>query len=90
MPLELLVLLLAWAAIVSLLVVLPWLVIRLTVRVLETDVSKSGAEHAQQRQPTDAETGTALSREPDDIVEPAPVPTTSDEDTDRPHPGGKG
>jgi hypothetical protein len=38
MPFEMLLLLLVWAATVGLIVVVPWVVVRLTVRVLEMDV----------------------------------------------------
>lgn len=71
MPVKLLLLLLAWAVTVSLLVVLPWAVIQLVVKVLEADVSKPGAdhEHAQPRQPLDTAVVTALSRETDDASE---------------------
>lgn len=91
MPVELLLLVLAWAAIVSLLVVLPWAVIRLAVGVLEADVSMPGAdhEHAQPIQTQDAAAIAALSREPDEAVEPADVvPATGapHKDTDRFHP----
>lgn len=87
MPVELLLLLLAWAASISLLVALPWAAIRLTVKVLETDVSEPGADHerAQPRQPSDASTGTALSRESDEPVEPDDAvspPATPDADAD--------
>lgn len=87
MPVELLLLVLAWAATLSLIIVLPWTVIRLIVRVLEADVSKRGTKHghAQPRQPPDTEAGTALSREPDtvDPVDPLPATPTPDEDADR-------
>lgn len=87
MPVELLLLLLAWAATVSLIVVLPWAAIRLTVRVLEADVSKLGAdhEHVQPRQHPDEAADTALPHEPDDAGEPddvVPPPATPDVDAE--------
>lgn len=87
MPVELLLLLLAWAATISLIVVLPWAVIRVAVRVLEADVSKPGAdhEHAQPRQPPDVAAVTVSSREPRDAgdADDAMGPATSDRDPDR-------
>ncbi|WP_458208007.1 hypothetical protein [Haladaptatus sp. NG-SE-30] len=86
MPVELLLLLLAWVATVSLLVVLPWAVIRLSVVVLEADVSTPGDdhEHGQPHQPPDAPAG--LPRKVDEPVEPddavSPL-TTPDADADR-------
>lgn len=87
MPVELLLLLLTWAATISLFVVLPWAVIRVAVRVLEADVSKPGAdrEHAQPRQPPDAAAVTAPSRESRDAGDSGDAipPATSDGDPDR-------
>ena len=87
MPIELLLLLLAWAVTFSLIVILPWAVIRLTVGLLEADVSKRGSEHghAQPRQLPDTEAVNALSREPDTVepVDPLPATPPSDEDATR-------
>lgn len=75
MPVELLLLLLTWAVTVSLLVVLPWAVIRLAVGVIETRESKLGAdyEHVQSHQPPDEATVTVLLHKPDDAGEPGDV-----------------
>ena len=88
MPVELLLLLLAWAATVSLLIVLPWAIIRFVVGVLEADVSKPGAdhEHAQPRQPPDTAIVTALSHETADASESDDAvssPAVSNGDVDR-------
>lgn len=68
MPDELLVLLLAWAATVSLLVVVPWAVVRLTVGVLEADVSRRGVERARPHQQSDTAVVTS-SRESEERVD---------------------
>ncbi|WP_158056606.1 hypothetical protein [Halorussus halophilus] len=75
MPVELLLLLLAWAAIVSLLVVVPWVVIRLTVAVLEADVSTLGADNEQEQPHQDEAPVAVLSQgsdadDTDDAVSP--------------------
>jgi hypothetical protein len=87
MPIELLFLMLAWAAIVCLLVVIPWAIIRLTVGVLEADVSMPGADRgrAQNQQSTDSTAVTELSREIDDTGDSedvVPSSTLVEEDTD--------
>lgn len=87
MPVELLLLVLAWAAIVSLIVALPWAVIRLAVGVIEADGSKRGAEHehAQPHQPPDEPMDTELPHEPDDAGESGdavPPPARPDANAD--------
>lgn len=71
MPIELLLLVLAWVATFSLIVVVPWVVVRLAVRVLEADVSKLRAdrERAQPHTSLDTVVALALSDEQDDIDE---------------------
>lgn len=87
MPVELLLLLLAWAATTGLVVVLPWLLIRVAVGVIEADVSKPGADHerAQSHQYSDEPADAPLAGTSDERVEPieavAPA-TTSNEDAD--------
>lgn len=88
MPVELLLLLLAWAATVSLLIVVPWAVIRLTVGVLEADVGTSGAdhEHVQPYQSPDEVPVIGPSHESDDADDPndaVPATTLVKEETDR-------
>lgn len=91
MPVELLLFVLAWAATFSLIVVVPWAVVRLAVSVLEADVSTRRADHerAQPHQSTNAPADDALSREsdgpvdPGDAVSPAPTPDADADGTDR-------
>lgn len=86
MPVELLLLLLAWAATVALIVVVPWAVVRFTVRALETDVSKPGAGHerAQPHYPPDAAVGATPSHRSDDASESddGVLTVTPEEDVD--------
>jgi hypothetical protein len=94
MPVEILLILLAWAAIISLLVVVPWAVVRLVVKVLEADVNKPWADryYARPNQSPDADGVNELPHELDEPVDPGdPVhpPTSSDADAesaDRRHP----
>lgn len=92
MPFEHLLLLLAGVATVSLIVVLPWTVIRLTVGALEADASmtRNRHEHEQTHQPPDVAAVTEPSRQHGEAVDTVPPTATSDEDTDSYHLGGKG
>jgi len=88
MPTELLILLLAWAAIFSLIIIVPWAVIRLTVGVLETDSRTSGADHeqAQPHYSSEETTVTELSHESDnagDSDEAVPPTSFVNEEADR-------
>lgn len=85
MSIELLLLPLVWIGVFGLLVVVPWAVVRLAVRVVEANVHRpgTGSERAQPREPDDSVTvgapssGPADADGPDDVV-PPPAPPGAD------------
>ena len=91
MPGELLLLLRAWVATISLLVVLPWAAVRMVVGLIESDLSRPRAYRERTRQSVDAESVTTLSHEtaegesPDDAVRPS-IPLDEDADGSRADP----